>query len=80
MGLRHWVGRDLQPYSEDRYWGAGESRGHALHQSLHLHQAANQLPVFLGDAESAQPKLPRTHFQGHPWRGFEEGGHLVWRH
>lgn len=46
MGLRHWVGQDLQTCSEDRYWGAGESRGHALHQSLHLHRAANQLPVF----------------------------------
>lgn len=30
--------------------------------------------------QSLSPKLPRTHFQGHPWRDCEEGGHLVWRH
>lgn len=54
MGLRLWK-TDM---------GGGESRGHALHQSLHLHPAASQLSVFLDGAELAQSKMPRTHFGG----------------
>lgn len=79
MGLRHWVGQDLQACSEDLYCGAGEGRGHALHQSLHLHQAASQLPVFLGDAEhsakASQDPLPGPP----PLERLRGGGHLVWR-
>lgn len=56
MGLRYWVGQDLPPRTEDRYGGVGGGRGHALHQSLHLHPAASQLPVLLGGAESTQSK------------------------
>lgn len=73
MGLRRWVGQDMQSCSEDRYWGAGESRGHALHQSLHLQRAVSQLPVFPGDAESSA-KASQDPLQRPPLERLRGGG------
>lgn len=51
---------------------------HCTRASIYTELSVNCLSFRV--MQSAQPKLPRTHFQGHPWRGCEEGGHLVWRH
>lgn len=68
MVLSHWVGQDLQTCSEDRYWGAGESRAmHCTRASIYAELPVNCLSFWV--MQSAQPKLPRTHVQGHSWRG-----------
>lgn len=53
---------------------AGQGRAEAMHctrASIYTELPVNCLSFWV--MQSAQPKLPRTHFQGHPWRGFEEG-------
>lgn len=44
---------------------------HCTRASIYTELLFNCLSFWV--MQSAQPKLPRTHFQGHPWRGCEEG-------